>query len=174
MNFRMIAVIAAAGVALAACDSSEDVEAPEEVATPAPVLTTAPVPTAAPDGTALVPGVWTVNQNPEGGFAVFGEEGVPPALRIDCQRTTGVVSLTLARTASGPEAWRVDAGGEAARIDMTPSPVAGQVTAAIEGSLAIFHSFSNAGEIVVLTSPEGERLQFPTHPGISQVLYSCS
>ncbi len=172
MHFRHVLLVTLASTALAACGSSEDAETPEEVAAPAPVLTTAPTPTAAPDGTALVPGSWTVNQSAEGGFASYGEEGTEPALRIDCDRATGAVTLSLGRAASGDEAWRIDAGGEAARIDMTP--VAGGLTAQIEGSLAIFHAMSNAGEVVVLTSPTGERMQYPTHPGISQVLYACS
>lgn len=172
MNFRHVLLLSLASAALAACGSSEDAETPEAVATPEPVLTTAPVPTAAPDGTALVAGSWTVNQGPAGGSAVFGEEGAEPALRIDCDLATGAVTLGMNRAASGDEAWRIDAGGEAARIDMIP--VAGGLTAQIEGSLAIFHAFSNAGEVVVLTSPTGERMQYPTHPGISQVLYACS
>lgn len=172
MQFRHVLLAALASGTLAACGSSDEVETNEEVAAPAPVLTTAPTPTAAPDGTALVPGSWTVNQSAEGGFAAFGEEGAEPALRIDCNRATGAVTMTLGREASGDEAWRIDAGGEAARIDMTP--VAGGLTAQIEGSLAIFHAMSNAGEVVVLTSPSGERMQYPTHPGISQVLYTCS
>ncbi|MEL1250747.1 hypothetical protein [Aurantiacibacter gilvus] len=172
MQFRHVLLVSLASAALASCGSSDDAETSDELAAPEPVLTSAPTPTAAPDGTALVPGSWTVNQSAEGGFAAFGEEGAEPALRIDCDRASGAVTLTLGRAASADEAWRIDAGGEAARIDMMP--VAGGLTAQIEGSLAIFHAMSNAGEVVVLTSPTGERMQYPTHPGISQVLYTCS
>lgn len=172
MQIRHVLLAACASVALVACGSSDDVDTAEEVTAPEPVLTPAPTPTAAPDSTALVAGSWTVNQSAEGGFAAYGEEGANPALRINCDRASGAVTLSLGRAASGDEAWRIDAGGEAARIDMVP--VAGGLTAQIEGSLAIFHAFSNADEVVVLTSPTGERMQYPTHPGISQVLYACS
>lgn len=175
MQFRHVMSLGLAAVALAACNSREDVKEAEEVAQPEPVLTSAPQATAAPDGTALMPGSWTVNENAQGGVAMFGEANTEPSLSIDCQAASGTVTLALSIEASEPQAWRLDAGGEAARIDMAPVQGPMPVLAAeIEPSLAIFHAFGNAGEVVTLTAPSGERMQFPTHPGISRVLYACS
>ncbi|WAT17914.1 hypothetical protein OZN62_13510 [Aurantiacibacter sp. MUD11] len=175
MQLRHVMSLGLAALALAACNSSEEVEETEEVAQPEPVLTPAPQATTAPDGTALVPGSWIVNENAQGAMAMFGEANTEPSLTIDCEAATGTVTMTLSIDASGPEAWRLDAGGEAARIDMAPVegplPLLG---AEIEPSLAIFHAFSNPDEVVTLTAPTGERWQYPTHPGISRVLYACS
>ena len=82
------------------------------------------------------------------------------------------MTMTVASSSQTPEAWRLDAGGEAARVDM--APVDGGLSAEIDPGLAIFHAFSTPGEVVVLTNPTGERMQFPTHPGISRVLDACS
>lgn len=173
MQFRHVLSLGLAALALAACNSSED--AGDTATQPEPVLTPAPQATVADDGTALVPGGWSVNESAQGGVAMFGEEGADPSLTIACEAATGTVTLSMAREASAAEAWRVDAGGEAARIDMTPSATQPSLLSAeIEPSLAIFHAFASPGEVVVLTAPSGERLQFPTHPGISRVLYACS
>ena len=175
MTFRHVFTLALAGALVTACNSSEDAEMAEDAAQPKPVLTQAPQPTTAPDGTALMTGGWRVNENAQGGTAMFGGEATEPDLTIDCEASTGTVTLRMARTADGPEAWRIDAGGEAARIDMTPKGgELPQITAEIDGGLAIFHAFSATGGIVSLTSPEGETMQFPTHPGISRVLDACS
>lgn len=170
MKLRPVLALGLAGVLLSACNSEESVPE-EDVAGPEPVLTQAPQPTAAPDGTALVAGSWNVTENPQGASAVFGE-GDAPALSIECDAMTGTVTLDVASSSQTPEAWRIDAGGEAARLDM--APVEGGLSAEIEPGLAIFHAFSNGGETVAITSPAGERMQFPTHAGISRVLDACS
>ncbi|KLE32529.1 hypothetical protein AAW01_00180 [Aurantiacibacter gangjinensis] len=167
--------VSLAALAVAACGDTQESETMTETAQPAPVLTPAPIPTVAADGTALVPGAWTVNENASGGFATYGVEGEDPSLTFDCETATGTVTMTLSRQASAMEAWRLDAGGEAARIDMMP--VDGPfplVAASIEPSLAIFHAFSEPGQTVTLTSPEGAPMQFPTHPGISRIMQACS
>jgi hypothetical protein len=175
MTLRPVVFLGLASALLAACNNSDDAAPEQEVAAPAPVLTPAPRATAAPDGTALQASSWNVNESAEGGSATFGEAATEPRLAINCQAATGTLTLSMAGTADGPQAWRLDAGGEAARIDMAPTDgELAQMTAEIEGSLAIFHAFSTVGEIVTLTSPEGERMQFPTHPGISRVLDACS
>ena len=172
MKFRHCIILSLTAASLAACNDSEDVVAGPEGAQPAPVLTPAPTPTAAPDGTALVAGAWNISEDAEGARAVYGEgEGAPP-LTLACDRMSGALTMTLASAAQAPEAWRLDAGGEAARIDL--NPVEGGLSAAIEPGLAIFHAFSTPGQAVVLTSPSGERIQFPTHPGISRVVEACS
>ncbi len=176
MKFRHAFTLALVAASLAACNDSEDVSEDPAANQPEPVLTSAPTPTAAPDGTALVTGSWDVNENPQGGAAYFGEPETDATLAIECDRLSGTVTLAIASDATEPQAWRIDAGGEAARIDMVPrdSAMLPYLEAEIEGDLAIFHAFATPGEVVVLTSPDGERMQFPTHPGISRVLDACS
>ena len=176
MKFRHAFPLVLVAASLVACNDSEDVTAEPEATQPEPVLTPAPVATAAPDGSALVEGGWSVNENPTGGAAFFGQPETDATLAIECDRLSGAVTLAIASDATEPQAWRIDAGGEAARIDMAPrdSAMLPYLEAEIEGDLAIFHAFSSPGEVVVLTSPDGERMQFPTHPGISRVLDACS
>ena len=172
MTLRHILTLSLASALLAACNNSDDAEMADDTLQPEPVLTQAPQPTAAPDGSALVAGGWTVNENPDGGRAQFGDDGGAPSLAITCDRLSGTMTMTVASSSQTPEAWRLDAGGEAARVDM--APVEGGLSAEIDPGLAIFHAFSTPGEVVVLTSALGERMQFPTHPGISRVLDACS
>ncbi|MGB3795585.1 MAG: hypothetical protein WA957_04700 [Alteraurantiacibacter sp.] len=172
MTLRHLISLSIAGALIAGCNNSDDAEMADDAAQPEPVLTQAATPTAAPDGTALVAGNWSVNENPDGGRAGFGEAGSEPVMAIDCQRISGTITLTVASTSQTPEAWRLDAGGEVARVDM--APVEGGLSAEIDPGLAIFRALSTPGEVVALTSPLGETMQFPTHPGISRVLDACS
>lgn len=171
MQLRDVLALSIATALVAACNNSDDA-ADETAEAPEPVLTQAPQPTAAPDGSALVAGRWNVNESAQGGSAVFGEEGAAPALSINCETISGTVTLEIASSSQTPEAWRLDAGGEAARVDM--APVEGGLSAEIDPGLAIFHAFSTPDQAVALTSPTGDRMQFPTHPGISRVLDACS
>jgi len=176
MKLVHVLALTLTAASLAACNNSEDAAPEEEVAAPEPVLTPAPTPTAAADGTALVAGSWNVNEDAQGGSAYYGQPDTSATLAIECDRMLGTVTLAIASSATDPQAWRLDAGGEAARIDMMPDAAAElpYLEADIEPSLAIFHAFATPGEAVVLTSPDGERMQFPTHPGISRVLNACS
>lgn len=172
MKPRHLLALGITAALLAACNNTEDAAPADEVAAPEPVLTQAPTPTAAPDGSALVAGSWNVNENPEGGRAVFAEDGMEPKISINCRAIDGTVTLDIASASQTPETWRLDAGGEAARVDMAPAE--NGLSAEIEPGLAIFHAFAATGGVVALTSPAGERMQFPTHPGISRVLDACS
>lgn len=172
MTLRSLIVLGLCAASLSACNNSDDAVSQDEVAAPAPVLTPAPQATVAADGTALETGTWIVTEDATGARAAFGEAGQPSKLAINCETISGTVTLDIAGASQTPEAWRIDAGGEAARLDM--SPVEGGLTAAIEQSLAIFHAFSETGGVFVLTNPMGARMQFPTHPGISRVLDACS
>ncbi|MFB0610981.1 hypothetical protein [Aurantiacibacter poecillastricola] len=171
MKLRDVLALSLGAAMVAACNSGED-SVVAEAEEPAPVLTPAPTPTAAPDGTALVAGSWDVNENPDGARAVFAENGGEPKLAIICDRMSGTVTMDIASSSQTPEAWRVDAGGEAARLDM--APVDGGLSAEIDPGLALFNAFSTQNEVVALTSPTGDRMQFPTHPGITRVLTACS
>lgn len=171
MMFRRLMILGLGAAVLTACNNADDTTE-DEVAAPPPVLTPAPTPTAAPDGTALVAGGWTVGEHAQGARAVYGEEGGAPKLTISCDRLSGVVTMDMASSAGAPEPWRLDAGGEAARIDMAPGGAG--LVAEIEPSLAIFHAFSVPGNVIVLTSPAGEPMQYGTHPGITRVLEACT
>ncbi|MWV28448.1 hypothetical protein [Aurantiacibacter rhizosphaerae] len=172
MPLRRLLVLSIAGTLISGCSNSEDADMADDAARPEPVLTQAAQPTAAPDGTALVAGSWTVKEGPAGGSAVFAEDGQQPALTMSCDSASGTLSMMVASASQTPEAWRLDAGGEVARIDM--APVEGGLAAEIQPDLAIFHAFAAPGQTASLTSATGEIMQFPTHPGISRVLDACS
>ena len=173
MNLRHLPLIACAAALLASCNSAED--SPDEAATPpAPALTTAAVPTASPDGTALVPGTWSVGEDAAGATATFGEAGAAPALVLACNTQTRAVTLTRAGAGTAPTAFVLEAGGQAARLDMVPTADGTAMMAAIEPALPIFAAFSAADTAISLTSPAGEKLQYPTNSGIDRVLDACS
>ena len=163
---------------LMACNQSADEPAatPQqaEAAAPAPVLTTAPTPTAAPDGTALVAGVWAISEDGEGARALYAEEGLSPSLQLECPRGAFAVTLFVANGATEPQSWRLDAGGEAARIDLAPTTQPAQgLSAAVDQGLGIINALGAEGESFTVTSPDGQRLQFPTNPGIRRVIDAC-
>lgn len=176
MTMRAILTAGFAAILLTACNSSDDETAADDAATqPEPVLTPAPTATAAADGTALVPGSWDVGEDASGVRAVFADAGMQPSLTMTCARGTGSVIITLASSAAGPEAWRLDAGGEAARIDFAPSGGdAQEIAAQVDQGLAIIHALGTPGAAFKLTSPDGQPFQFPAHPGIRRVIDSCS
>lgn len=163
--------------ALAACDSAAeepDLVAEAEVAQPEPVLTSAATPTAAADGTALVPGAWAVTEDANGPVAAYAEEGLSPFLQLSCPRGDFAVTMFVATDATEPQSWRLDAGGEAARIDLAPTTQPGiGLSAAVDQGLGIINALSAEGQSFVLTSPDGQRWQYPTHPGILRVIDAC-
>ncbi|MGB3167396.1 MAG: hypothetical protein WBA68_11540 [Alteraurantiacibacter sp.] len=173
MTIRSILTLAAAPVLLAACNSSEDSGTQAETPQPEPVLTQAPTATAAPDGSALVPGALSVTEDADGARAMFGEEDVDTTLSLVCspdgQFTMGLESGAEAET------WRLDAGGEAARVDMVSdgNEVLSYLVADLDPGLGIVDAMGETGQVFTLTSPEGERLQFPTNPGIRRVIAAC-
>lgn len=174
MFIRQSLPFAGAVALLAACSSPEEpVAAPEAApSTPAPVLTPAPVPTAAPDGTALVPGRWEVSEDATGARAVFAEEGGSPKLTVACNTATRAVTLTRADVSAVPVMFRLDAGGQAARLDMAPGD--GGLTAEIEPSLPIIIAFADESTAIALTGPDGVTQQFPANVGIRRVMQACS
>ncbi|QZH74194.1 MAG: hypothetical protein JY451_10655 [Erythrobacter sp.] len=140
-----------------------------------PVLTPAAVATAAPDGSALESGEWIVTEDANGARAMFGEPGTEPLLSLACSPSTRSLQLFLASGATTGEAWRLDAGGEAARIDMQPTD--GQIpelVATVEQGLPIIQAMGVQGQVFTLTSPQGQPRQFPAHPGLRRVIDSCS
>lgn len=176
MQFRSVLMISTAPLLLAACNSGTGSDtADETVETPEVVLTTSATPTAAPDGTALVPGAWTVGEDASGVLASYSEEGMQPSLRMSCARGSTQMIVTLASSVASTEAWRLDAGGEAARIDF--SPVGGgvqEIAAQVDQGLAIIHAMGAEGQAFMLTAPDGTPYQFPTHPGIRRVIQACT
>ena len=137
------------------------------------MLTQAPTATAAADGSALVPGAWSVKEDAEGARAMFGEEEVDTTLSLFCD-PDGQLTIGLESGAEA-ETWRLDAGGEAARIDMVSdgSEVLPYLVAELDPGLAIVSAMGETGEVFTLTSPGGEQLQFPTNPGIRRVIAAC-
>lgn len=178
MKSRDILIFAAASVLLTACNSSEETAAPAQEAVieqPVPVLTPAPTATAAADGTALEAGIWTVTEDATQASAIFGVEGAAKTLSLSCDPSTRALDLELAAGTTDAQAWRLDAGGEAARIDMSPSTETyGNLFATVDQGLAIIAALGTQGATFTLTSPTGQRRQFPTHPGITRIIASCS
>ena len=178
MTFKPILPLAIVATTLAACDSPPEQpdNAPQQatVAAPEPVLTPGPTATAAADGTALEPGEWTVTEDASGARAMFGVEETDATLAIACDSGR---QLTFAlQTDAEAESWRLDAGGEAARIDMTSdgNEVLPYLEAQLDPGLGIVYALGDPGQVFTLTSPAGERIQFPTHPGIRRVVSACS
>ncbi len=171
---RSLILLGSAASLLAACNSAQDAEdvAQESIEAPVPELTPAPLATQAADGTAVALGTWDVSEAASGAQAVFNSEDGTELLAIRCDRLSGSVTMSFAADDGVPVSYRLDAGGEAARVDMIPA--GGGLAAEIEPGLAIFHAFGETGQTVSLTSPEGNIVQYPTHPGISRVLYACS
>jgi|GEM_PF-1051131 len=178
MKIRFFLPLAPAVMALAACNSADDA-APattENVTAPEPVMTPAAVATVASDGTALVPGEWTITEDANGAVASFGVPETDSSLTIACDPATRAVTLAFPSASTQPEAWRLDAGGEAARIDLTSdaAPVLPHLVAQVDQTLGIIYTLGEQGQVFTLTSPAGVRNQFPTHPGIRRVIASCS
>jgi hypothetical protein len=177
MHKRQFLIATLPALLLAACNSGEDADATvaEQVAQPAPVLTPAPIATAAPDGTALEAGEWMVTEDADGARATYGPPGTGPVLKIACTPSTRTVQMFLASDAPAAEAWRLDAGGEAARIDMMPADgTASEIVGTVDQGLAIIQAIGATQQVFTLTSPDGQPRQFPAHPGIRRVLDSCS
>lgn len=175
LRFFPLRILVASGVvagSLAACNAPEPDVSEAAAQAPEPVLTPAPVPTAAADGTTIAAGQWDVNEAASGAQAVFRSDDGTELLALRCDVASGAVTMTIAANEAAAISYRIDAGGEAARLDL--SPFDGGLVAEIEPRLAIFYAFAQPGQVVALTSPAGIRTQFPTHPGIDRVLNACS
>lgn len=159
---------------LAACGSSEDAEEVSTAEVEAPVNPNVAA-TEAPDGSAVAAGSWDVGEDASGAQATFADASGTEVMSIRCNMEARTVTMSMAGAGDGEQAWRIDGAGEAARIDMTPSLTGDEaMVAEIEPSLAIFHAFAEPGQTVALTSPDGVKTYYPTHPGIDRVLYACS
>ncbi|MDE1467948.1 hypothetical protein [Aurantiacibacter sp. D1-12] len=177
MRIPSVIAIVCGSAAIAACNSEPEMGDAEQatVEAPQPVMTPAAVASAAPDGTALVAGEWTVNEDATGVRAQYAVEGMQPSLIVTCDPAYNSVSISMASSAGAAEAWRLDAGGEAARIDMLPSGgVLPELTAQVDHGLAIIRALGDQGQVFMLTSPQRQSFQFPTHPGIRRVLDRCT
>lgn len=173
MTLRHLTLLACAAMLTSACNSADD-EPAAESPVPTPTLTSSPVPTAAPDGTAIVPGKWDVSEDATSTRAVYAEEGGAPSLTMMCDNATKVATLTIAGPAPGPQAFVLEAGGNAARLDMLPAANGEEaMSAAIEPGLPIFAAFSQADTVIALTPPGGQKMQFPTNGGIDRVIAAC-
>ncbi|RJY08072.1 hypothetical protein D6201_00700 [Aurantiacibacter aquimixticola] len=164
-------------MALAACGSESEEPEPQRavVEAPQPVMTSAPTPIAAADGTPIEPGQWFVTEDAEGARALFGAPRSDGKMILSCAYGASQVRFALESDASEPQSWRLDAGGEAARIDLEPSDgELPQLEAYVDQGLAIINALGASGQTFALTSPDGQRRQFPTHPGIRRVIAACT
>lgn len=172
LPLRSSLILGAAATLLAACNSPEDEVSQATVEAPEPVLTQAPLATQAANGTTIATGSWEVNEAASGAQAVFTGEDGTELLGLRCDVASGAVTMNIAADDGVPTAYRIDAGGEAARVDLVPAN--GGLVAEIEPSLAIFYAFAQEGQSFALTSRAGMKTQYPTHPGIDRVLTACS
>ena len=177
MQFRSAVTLAfAAGLAVG-CSSPEetgDAEAPEPVATqsPTPTPTTTNTPT---DGQPLAEGEWFIEESASGASAAFGPPQTEAVLLIRCDKPTRTLTLTRAGDAEQAQTYTIEAGGQAATLDM--EPVGGPLPtleAEIDPGASVFSGFTEAGGVITMTSPDGEALRVPTAPGISRVFEACS
>ena len=96
-------------------------------------------------------------------------------LSLECTPAQKALRLFLYTGATGPETWRLDAGGEAARIDMViTNDQIPEIGAQLNQNLAIIRALGEQGQAFTLTSPQGQPRQFPTNPGIRRIIDSCS
>ncbi len=162
---------------LAACNSSEEVAQAEqaEAPRPVPVLTPSPTPTAAPDGTPLALGEWHITEDGTGSSAAFGQPNEPALLAITCDAATNNMSLIISGNAPGMQSYVVEAGSEAARLDLSPTGGAiPTLKAGIAINAPVFAGFTQPGNVISLTSPEGQTLRIPAAGGIYRVFADCS
>lgn len=172
LPLRSSLILGAAATLLAACNSPEDEASQATVEAPQPALTQAPLAAQASDGTTVASGSWNVNEAASGAQAVFtGDDGME-LLALRCDVASGAVTMNIAADDGMPTSYRIDAGGEAARVDLVPAN--GGLVAEIEPSLSIFYAFAQEGQVIALSSPAGMKTQYPTHPGIDRVLTACS
>ncbi|AKQ41819.1 hypothetical protein CP97_06965 [Aurantiacibacter atlanticus] len=161
-------------VLLTGCDASEETEPVAKQ--PAAVQTPTPVATAAADGTSLAPGTWDITEDAYGAQAKFGVSPSQNSIIISCKSSVDALTISIRSDSVASEAWRLDAGGEAARIDLQTdgNPDFPYMVAQIDQGLGIIHALGEQGQVFTLTSPQGERLQFPSHPGIRRVISACN
>ncbi|TIX50473.1 hypothetical protein [Alteraurantiacibacter aquimixticola] len=175
MNMRFVAPLACAAALLSACSSAD--EPAEEAApeTPAPVLTNSPTPIAAPDGSPLAPGSWSINESASGASATFGQADTDPLVNITCNRESNGLTLSINTPKLGSQAWVIEAGGTAARLDtMSNGEVVPYQVAAIALDAPVFGGFVQPGGTIEMTGPAGEVIRLPTAPGIRRVFEACA
>lgn len=175
MQIRTILTLALVPAMLAACNSAEDT-GEDTAAAPAPQLTSTPTPTVDAAGAPLAAGSWSVGESAEGATASFGQSGEEPRIAISCNRAGKQISLLLAGDAGGPQAYMVESGGTAARLDMTPDAEATLPTmrADIAANAPVFGGFVQPGGSITITSPTGEVLRLPASTGIRRVFEACA
>jgi len=177
MSFRSLLSLSCAAAMLAACSSSDEPAAEEEAAAaPTPQLTSTPTPIVADDGSPLTPGSWTVNESASGASASFGEQGKDAQIVITCARDTKVMAMTLAGNGEGTQAYVLEAGGTAARLDMMPDGdlYLPSMTAEIALDAPMFGGFVQPGGVIEITSPQGATMRLPTSTAIRRVFEACS
>ncbi len=159
-----------AALLLAGCNAAQE---PDEA--PTPTLTSQAVPTASADGRALTPGSWTIEETAGGASAVFGEAGSAPVLMMVCSRQTGVVTLSRAGTADGPQTFALSAAGQRAAVRMEPAEnVVPVMQAEVDPTQPIFTAFADRTASIELSGPGAGTLLVPGASGISRVVQACS
>lgn len=173
MQFRTAFTLALAAGLASACSSEP--EGSDEAAVPEPVMTQNPVPTAAPDGSPLTPGTWNITENAEETTAMFGEEATEADLVLTCNRASGAVTLTLASGNTGADTYIIEAGGQAASLDMQPTGgELPQMTAEIEPTASVFQGFMQENGVITINSADGSQaLRVPSASGIYRVFAAC-
>lgn len=177
MSFRSLLTLSCAAAMLAACSSSDDTAGEEQVVeVPTPQLTSTPTPVVADDGSPLTPGSWNVNESANGASASFGMQGQDAQLVITCARDTKVMALTLAGNAQGAQAYVLEAGGTAARLDMVPDGDLNlpSMTAEIAPDAPVFGGFVQPGGVIEISSPQSGTLRLPTSSAIRRVFEACA
>lgn len=177
---RMLLTAAAALVALAGCSRGEEEDGADTLAAPTPELTGNPVMTEAPDGSPMTPGEWVIGEDANGAQARFGPPASEPVFAMECD--TASQSLTLTRAggveegaAETEQSYILEAGGERARVAMAPT--GGQLPmlrAEINRAMPIFANFSQLGNVITVTGPDGMVLRMQGAPGIRRVIEACS
>lgn len=172
MRPRPTLPIAVAVLALAACSQQGDDES-AAAPTPTPALTTQALPPVAPDGTPFATGEWLVEESAAGASATFREPDGANALALACDRASRTLSLNRAGSATDPQRFRITIGAQMADVVLAPGGPAG-LTAAVDGTQAIFAAFTDPAAVIDIAGPGATPLRLPGHPAISRVLAACA
>jgi hypothetical protein len=168
MMFRLPALLPV--LLLTACNSADDA-APAATAS----VAAAPGPALPAGTTAPAPGEWQVTEDGAGVRASFQSPEGKSLLSLTCDMATRAVTMAVASGAPGNQAFVLQAGGTAARLDTVADNNAADPhqAAAIAPDAPVFVGFVQPGGMIDVSQPGGMSLRIPSDSGIGRVFEGC-
>jgi len=147
-------------------------------AVPTPALTTSPPRTTDAAGNPLTAGSWRIEETANGASAAFGTPAGDPLFRMVCRRADRAMILTRSGVEPKAATYRVEVGGLAADVAMSPAaPGAGgvgEIEAVVDPAQPIMAAFADPAATIRVSAPGVPELHLPTHTGTSRVVQACS